>query len=274
MAQTALPAPRTTVPHRRRVFFGLFDADGWSWAIAKGLFWFIVMILILGYLPDRAYYFTVQKTVDIGLLAWSPINLCPPENETLPCPAPQGATLPWHLGPQEVVLPAARTDGIAAQLGQVYIYAGGSDGSKAVADTYLSKVVGTGNIAPWTQGPKLPEARADAASVVIGNTVFVIGGFGPDGKPTSSVYSLTVNNDGVPGDWQALDAIKLPEARAGSSAVAVADGFVVMGGVDPSGTPTPTVWKVQVDASGKPKAWADQSPLVEPNADGFAVHVG
>src|SRR4051795_7127228 len=108
MAQTALPAPRTAVSPRRRVFFVLFDADGWSWAIAKGLFWFIVMILILGYLPDRGYYFTVQKTVDIGLLAWSPINFCPPENETLPCPAPQGATLPWHPGPPEGGLPRAR----------------------------------------------------------------------------------------------------------------------------------------------------------------------
>jgi len=274
MAQTALPAPRTTVPHRRRVFFGLFDADGWSWAIAKGLFWFIVMILILGYLPDRGYYFTVQKTVDIGLLAWSPINLCPPENEGLPCPVPQGATLPWHLGPQEVLLPAARTDGAAAQLGQVYVYAGGSDGSKAVADTYLTKTVGTGNIDKWTAGPALPEARADAASVVIGNTVYVIGGYGPDGKPTTTVYSLTANNDGTVGDWQKVDAIALPEGRAGSSAVPVSDGFIVMGGVDPNGTPTKTVWKTKVDATGKASAWTVQSPLYEANADGFAAHVG
>src|SRR3954452_8151316 len=274
MAQTALPAPRTTVPSRRRVFFGLFDADGWSWAIAKGLFWFIVMILILGYLPDRGYYFTVQKTVDIGLLAWSPINFCPPENETLPCPAPQGATLPWHQGPQEVVLPAARTDGAAAVLGQVYVFAGGSDGSKAVADTYLSKAVGTGNIDKWTPGPALPEARANAASVVIGNTLYLIGGSGPDGQPTTSVYSITANNDGTVGDWKALDGLALPQPRAGSSAVPVSDGLVVLGGVDAGGTPTRSVWKTQIDATGKAKPWTEQSPLFEANADGFAAHVG
>ncbi len=274
MAQTALPAPRTTVPPRRRVFFGLFDADGWSWAFAKALFWLIVMILTLGYLPDRAYYFTVQKTVDIGLLAWSPINFCPPENETLPCPAPQGATLPWHQAPQELLLPAARTDGVGAVLGQVYVFAGGSDGTKATTDTYLSKTVGTGNFDKWTQGPALPEARADAASAVIGNTLFVIGGLGPDGKPTNTIYALTVANDGTVRDWKPL-ATTLPEARAGASAVAVSDGLVVMGGVDSSGTPTRTVWKTQVDAANlTAKPWTDQAPLVEPNADGFAAHVG
>jgi galactose oxidase-like protein len=274
MAQTALPAPRTTIPPRRRVFFGLFDADGWSWALAKALFWFIVMILILGYLPDRAYYFTVQRTVDIGLLAWSPINFCPPENETLPCPAPQGATLPWHQAPQELLLPQARTDGSAAVLGQIYVYAGGSDGTKAVADTYLSKTVGSGNFDKWTQGPALPEARSSAATATIGNTLFVIGGYGPDGKPTSTVYSLNVGNDGTVGQWQTVDAAKLPEPRAGASAVTVSDGLVVMGGVDANGAPTRTVWKNGLDATGKAKPWADQAPLVEPNADGLAVHVG
>ncbi len=272
MAQTALPAPRTA-PQRKRVLFGLFDADGWPWAIAKSLFWLVTMIMILGYLPDRAYYFTVQKTVDLGLLAWSPINFCPPENETLPCPAPQGATLPWHLGPQEVNLPAARTDGSAAILGVAYVFAGGSDGTKAVADTYLTKPVGSGNIDKWRPGPALPEARADAAAVAIGNTLFLIGGYGPDGKATSTVYSLTVAQDGTIGEWITVDALKLPAPRAGSSAVTVSDGIVLLGGVDETGAPTRSVWKTQIKDL-KPGPWTEQSPLYEENVDGFAAHVG
>ena len=43
---------------RRRVLFGLLDADSWSWASTKATFWFVVIILLLGYIPDRAYYFT------------------------------------------------------------------------------------------------------------------------------------------------------------------------------------------------------------------------
>src|SRR4051795_12548467 len=228
MAQTALPAPRTTVPSRRRVFFVLFDADGWSWAIAKGLFWFIVMILILGYLPDRAYYFTVQKTVDIGLLAWSPVNFCPPENETLPCPVQPGTVVPWHLSPPELRLPAGRTDGAAGVMGSNYLYVGGSDGTAPTADVFFSKAVGTGNLDKWAPGPALPEARTDAASVVVGSTMYVIGGLGPDGKTTKTVYSLTIGNDGaLPDTWTTEDALALPEARSGAAAVAVADGIVV-----------------------------------------------
>lgn len=275
MAQTALPAPRH-VTARRRAFFGLFDADGWGWATAKSLFWFVVIIVMLGYIPDRAYYFTVQKTVDIGLLAWSPINFCPPENQTLPCPVPQGATLPWQAGEPAVNLPAVRTDGAGGVIGTNFIYAGGSDGSQAVADTYLTKSVAGDNWDHWQAGPPLPEARRDAASVVLGNTLYVIGGFGPDGKPTSTVYSLTIATDGTIGQWATEDKLALPEARGGASAVAVSDGVVLLGGTstgDASGA-TKSVWKSQNDSSGKLQAWVDQGPMFEENMDGFAAHVG
>jgi hypothetical protein len=275
MAHTALPAPRH-VTARRRAFFGLFDAEGWGWAIAKSLFWFVVIIVMLGYIPDRAYYFTVQKTVDLGLLAWSPVNLCPPENQTLPCPAPQGATLPWQPGPADVNLPAARTDGAGGVIGSTFLYAGGSDGSQAIADTYFTKAVAGDNWDHWQAGPPLPAARRDAASVVVGNTLYVIGGFGADGNPTTTVYSLTIATDGTLGQWATEDKLALPEARGGSSAVAVSDGVVVLGGsstTDATGA-TKSVWKSQTDTSGKLGAWKDQAPMYEENIDGFAAHVG
>ncbi len=273
MAQTALPAPRTQAPVRRRALFGMFDADGWGWASVKAAFWFILMIILLGYIPDRAYYFTVQRTVDLGLLVWSPVNFCPPDNEGLPCPAPVGAILPWHNAPEQIRLPAARTDGAGAVIGQAYLYAGGSDGSAAVATVYVSHAVRTGNLDTWSEGPALPEARTDAASAVLGNTLYVIGGYGPDGKPTDTVYSTTVGNDGSLGDWKTEDALALPAPRAGASAVPVSDGIVVMGGTDGT-APTRSVWKTQQDAKGVLQAWAEQSPLVEANVDGVAVHDG
>ncbi len=274
MATPALPAPQP-VTARRRVVFGLFNADGWIWATVKALFWFVVIIVMLGYIPDRAYYFTVQRTVDIGLLAWSPVNLCPPENETLPCPVPAGATLPWHPAPGEVALPAPRTDGAAAVIGQTYLFVGGSDGSVAKADTYVSHPVGIGNLDKWTAGPALPEARSDAASVVVGNTLYIMGGYGIDGSPTTTVFSLTLANDGTIGEWKVEDVLALPSPRAGATAVSVSDGIVLMGGRDRT-APTRTVWKSQQAlTTGNPlQAWTDQQPLVEENMDGFAAHVG
>jgi hypothetical protein len=271
MAQSALPAPHAGV--RRRAFFGLFDADGWAWAGVKAAIWFVLIIVILGYIPDRAYYFTVQKTVDVGLLSWSPINFCPPENETLPCPAPAGAAVPWKTAPAQLQLPAGRTSGSAAVIGPVYLYAGGTDGTAASNVVYVSHAAGLGNLVSWTAGPALPEARSDAASVVLGNTFYVIGGHGPDGKPTSTTYSLTVANDGSLGAWKTEAKLTLPAARAGSSAVAVSDGLVVMGGTDGTAA-TKSVWKSQLDTTGALGAWAEQHPLNEANADGYAAHVG
>jgi hypothetical protein len=272
MTQTALPAPQL-VAARRRAFFGLFNADGWPWAVVKSLFWFVLIIILLGYIPDRAYYFTVQRTVDVGLLAWSPVNFCPPENETMPCPVPAGATLPWHPSPAQVSLPAARTGGVAGVLGQTYLYVGGSDGKAATADVYVSRSVGDGNLDAWSAGPALPEARADAASVVVGSTLYVIGGYGPDGKPTTTTYSMTIANDGKLGAWVTEEELVLEEPRAGASAVAVSDGLVVLGGTDGAAA-TRSVWKSQTDSSGKPGAWVAQEPLAEANTDGLAVHVG
>jgi len=127
----ALLAGRTAP--RRRAMLGLLDADGWAWASVKAFIWFILIIVLLGYIPDRAYYFMVNRTLDVGVMGFSPINFCPPSNRTLPCPPPVGATLPWDPSPTELALPAGRTGGTAVQLGLNLIYIGGSDGTAATA---------------------------------------------------------------------------------------------------------------------------------------------
>ena len=59
----------------RRAMFGFLDADGWGWAGVKAAVWLVIIILLLGYIPDRAYYFTVGKTIDLGIMFWSPVNI-------------------------------------------------------------------------------------------------------------------------------------------------------------------------------------------------------
>ncbi len=132
--------PGGTIP-RKRAMFGLLDADGWAWAGVKAGVWLVIIILMLGYIPDRAYYLTVNRTVDLGVLVWSPINLCSPENEDLPCPAPVGAVVPWQLSPEQLALPAPRTDGGIAQVGTKLLYIGGSDGTTAQSTVYVAETV-------------------------------------------------------------------------------------------------------------------------------------
>ena len=137
----------------------------------------------------------------------------------------------------------------------------------------MSKAVGTGNIDTWSAGPALPEARADAASVVSGNTLYVIGGYGPDGEPTTTVFSLTVDNDGAVGEWVPEEALALPEPRAGASAVTVSDGLVLLGGTDGTAA-TRSVWKSMTNNAGALQAWVPQTPLLEENVSGVAAHIG
>jgi N-acetylneuraminic acid mutarotase len=283
MAERALGSGRT---QRRRALFGLLDREGWTWAFIKAMFWFLLIILLMGYLPDRAYYFTVFSTIDLGIRsdALTPVNFCPPENQTLPCPAPAGAVLPWQVSPKELALPAPRRDGVAVQVGTHLLYIGGSDGSKATASVFEADIYNTGTFSAWRKGPDLPEPRTKLAAGFFGGSVYALGGNDASGKPAATAYVITPDaKTGALGQWQKADGsvkdipkLTLPEARAGAAFVPAADGLILIGGRKVQG-PTETVWKSTVDATtGALKPWEVQTPLVpgQPRADASAVLSG
>lgn len=272
MAQQALTAG-TTVP-RKRAMFGLLDADGWGWASVKSAVWLVIIILMLGYIPDRAYYLTVNRTVDLGVLAWSPVNLCSAENETLPCPAPVGAVVPWHPSPANLALPGARADGAAISVGTKLLYVGGSDGSAAQSSVYVAESVGIGNFDVWAEGPALPEPRSDASVVNVSGTILVIGGYDASGAPTSTVYSLVPDpQTGDLPEWTEAKALALPEPRAGAAAAVAPDGVLLIGGVGPDG-PVATTWKSILTEQGDLQPWEVEASLQRVQADGTAAVIG
>ena len=274
MAQQALGSGTTVA--RKRVLFGLLDADGWGWASIKAGIWLVLIIFILGYIPDRAYYFTVNRTVDLGILAWSPVNLCPPENQTLPCPAPVGAVVPWEPSPDSRLdLPAPRTDGAVVQIGTTLFFIGGSDGQAAQADVYITTITGPGNFAEWSAGPALPEPRADASVVFSLGSIYVFGGRDASGAPTSTAFVLTPDaQTGALGEWiEAPEALALLAPRAGAAIAAVPDGLIMVGGSDESG-PVATSWKSVIDDRGTLGEWENEAALVRPQTDATAVVIG
>ncbi len=272
MAQQALGAGRVVA--RRRALFGLLDADGWGWASAKAFGWLILIIFMLGYLPDRAYYLTVGRTVSLGVLAWSPINLCPPTNETLPCPAPVGALVPWHPSPPELALPAGRTGGSVVQVGTKLLYIGGSDGVTAQAGVFVAAADGSGGFGPWGSGPALPAPRADASVAYVAGSIYVAGGTDEAGAPTSTVFVLTPDGPtGDLGEWATADALALPEARTAAAVAVTTDGLLLIGGRGPAG-PVATTWKSLIDSAGALDPWANEQPLQQAQADATAAVVG
>ena len=276
MAEQAL-GPGGTMA-RNRAFFGLLDANGWGWAIVKAVVWFVIIILMMAYLPDRALYATVQPTIDVGVnlktlnssIDLTPVNLCPADGGqgSLPCPAPVGASLPWQQSPTELSLPAPRTGGTIIPAGLETLYIGGTDGTTPQSTVFATVVHADGNFDPWTSGAALPAARNDAAGAFLSGVPYVVGGLGPDGKPTTTVYAGTLDASGKVSAWAENATLVLPAPRAGASLVLASDGLILLGGTDGTG-PTDTVWKATLSAtSGKLGKWAPLQSMVQLYANG------
>jgi N-acetylneuraminic acid mutarotase len=265
VAQRALP-PGTA---QRRSFFGLLDADGWSAATLKALIWFVIIMFTLAYLPNVAYYFAVGETVDLGANIISPINLCDPANETLPCPAPRGAVVPWQASPKQLALPAPRSDAAAFQSGVNIYLVGGSTADGPSASVLASTVTPTGNLSAWSEGQALPEPRADAALVLVNAVPYVIGGLGADGKPASTVFVGSIDKGMLMG-WTAATDLALPVAVSGASAVVDQGGVWLIGGRTADGLSS-AVYRSTIDATAKPPklgAWKERPEVQLHTADG------
>ena len=280
MAQRALPPGAI----RRRAVFGLLDADGWTWAGLKAGFWFLFIIFMLGYIPNLAYYFTVQNTVEVGYNFLSIVNWCPESNEDLPCPAPVGATLPWQTSPPELALPSPRAGSVLFQSG-TNVYLIGGETAEGPTDEVLSTVTTLdGNFAPWVEGPALPEPRADAAVGAYLGVPFVMGGLDASGQPTDTVYKGIVEDGALTG-WELAngeddtDPLTLPQPISQAAVVTGTSGFVLIGGLDREGEPVDDVHVAWVDtesSAGRLLEWQElgQVPLPEPRAAAIAGMAG
>lgn len=115
-------------------------------------------------------------------------------------------------------VPAAGTPPMA--LGTTALVSVQSDGSAAVA-----------------AGPTLMEPRQAHAAVLAIDTPVVIGGYGSDGNPLSSIEALFVDDHGDPLNWKVI--AQLSEPRAESTATILQDGsiLVVGGAADAQQTP-------------------------------------
>ena len=259
----------------RRVLFGLLDADGWGWAGVRSVLWTLVIILMLGYIPDRAYYLTVSPTVELGLNMASLVNICPGENEGLPCPAPAGALIPWKNA-TEADLPGDGIDGSLLQAGSHVYYIGGTSGAPRLATPNVSvATLDAAGLSAWAAGTPLPEARAHAAVAFFAGKAYVIGGASDTAPATASVYVGTPDlTTGLITAWERIDALELPAARSGAAVTVVSDGIVVLGGEGTDRSPTTTVWKAKLAANGELEPWASFIELPEPRSFAAAALVG
>ena len=281
MAQQALPPGAA----RRRAVFGLLDADGWGYAGIKATFWFLLILFLLGYIPNFAYYFTVSNTVDLGYNAVPIVNFCDAGNDRagrqIPCPAPAGTVIPWDPSPAQLaVTGGGRSNAVAVQSGSHIYLAGGKTSAGASADVLQTTVSVDGNLSPWTPGPALPAPRSDAALAILSGVPYIIGGLDANGQPTDTVFAGVLSAGEITG-WARADGtqqgvpnLTLPAAVSGAGAVATATGLYVIGG-QTAGGPVTTVLHTAFGTSSPPALGAWQTvtalPLPEARTDAAAV---
>ncbi len=271
MAQHALPPGAV----RRRAVFGLLDADGWGWATVKATFWFLLIIFLLAYVPDRGYYLTVAPTVDLGFNAISPVNWCPAENKTLPCPAPAGAVIPWEESPANLALPAGRAGAGSFSSGEVIYVVGGRTPTGATPSV-LTSTVFNGNLTEWKEAAALPEPRSDAAVVTLGGVPYVIGGSDASGAPTSTVFRGVLKSGLLTG-WETATDIALPVAMTDLSGASTGAGLYIFGGRTADGLSAKTYLSpLTTGTAPKLQVWREltELPLPEARTEATAVNAG
>ena len=273
MAQYALPPGAV----RRRAVFGLLDRDGWGWATLKALFWFLLIIFLLGYVPDRAYYFTVSPTVDLGFNAISPINLCPAENKNLPCPAPAGAVIPWEQSPETLSLPNGGRAGAGTFTSGEQIYLIGGRTSSGTVASVLTTTVFEGNLTTWAEAAPLPEPRSDFAIATLSGVPYVIGGKDDSGAAVDTVFTGTIENGKLTG-WKEATDLALPEALSDLAATSTGAGLYIFGGRTGEGLLSNQTWWSELSTEGTPALakWAEvtELPLPEARADVVGISAG
>ncbi len=151
--------------------------------------------------------------------------------------------------------------------GRIYLGCAGAStfvyavGGKDESNTHLDAVLvatrdATGALGAWQPTTPLPSAVLGARVVVVGSSLFVVGG-GFDALPSTSVLFATIGSDGKLGAWKGTSA--LPVNREGASVAAFGDRLFVTGGAQ--GAALAEVFTARVDASGIVGGWNVTTPM-------------
>jgi len=172
--------------------------------------------------------------------------------------------LTWR---ERAALPLPRAGYVAGVINGRYIVAGGSywENNQRHWTSRVDEFDPRTNA--WSQSVSLPEARSDAACVMVRDTLYVFGG-GAHGHARSDALALRA------GEWEAVPHAALPEPRLYASAVAFDGQVYVVAGLSKPGdyaSARNTFWKLTVGSARK--GWESLPPLPGPGLVNAAVTV-
>jgi hypothetical protein len=153
----------------------------------------------------------------------------------------------------------------------LFVIGGNASNDFAQRQVYSTPLRDDGVIGQWQELEPLPQSLLAHASVVVGDDLFVLGGFNRTGTQ-QTVFRARIQPDGTLSPWATLTP--LPQPLANMAAVTANGAIYVLGGEVPSssGTVSDTVYRAQVNADGSIDAWeTSPAPLPMPTRNQAAA---
>ncbi|MEY2467753.1 MAG: hypothetical protein QOF21_451 [Actinomycetota bacterium] len=161
-------------------------------------------------------------------------------------------------------MPSPRTALAGAAWQGLVVAAGGFDAAGHVSARVDAYDPASGT---WQRGPDLPEAVHDAALAVLGDDLYLIGGFALEGDQAIAQAATYFFHAGDTA-WKIGPNLKTP--RGGPSATTVGDTLIVFGGETTDGGVLDTVETL----AGGSDEWRDGPPLIQKRAFASAIVSG
>jgi N-acetylneuraminic acid mutarotase len=159
-----------------------------------------------------------------------------------------------------VTLTTPRAGHATALVGNFIYVIGGSDSAgHALASVERATLGGDGTLSTFVPLPDvtLATARQLAASVVIGDSLYVLGGFDTTGAGLGSVERASIAGDGTLGSFAALTGINLAAARGAFAGALFGGALYVAGGQSSAGAGLlDTVERAPINADGTLQSFA------------------
>jgi len=215
-----------------------------------------------GLSPDTRYVYKVIAFNELGDSA----NFSNEDSATTFASAPTGTTISW----QEVApSPIKRAEALGGVVnGKLYVMGGlFSQSGKILATTRADVYDPATNI--WTRIKDMPEKLTHAGQVIVGDTIWLIGGYVGDhpGPATNHVwkYNTTTNT------WSAGPT--LPKMRGAGGAGLIGNTIVFFGGMNYDRTwSAPNTWALDLNNQGA--GWVSKADMPNPRNHIAAASVG
>lgn len=164
---------------------------------------------------------------------------------------------------ENTALPAARSlAGVFAYDGKLFVV-GGTDGTNPVSTVYSSSPGDGGTLGAWATQTELPTTRSDVQTIVVGSTVYALGGAAGSGGDAAAIYSASLASGSI-SSWTEVADVGWPDRSTGNRIVT--DGTTIYAtGIEDEITSSSSDWEdawgIAVSSLGTSSWTPDNSSL-------------